>query len=63
MCYWAETNKAFFGFWKNGRQLGFGKFMTENRRKYGNWINESQINWFKSEEEAFEVLENYGLQS
>ena len=63
MCYWSETNKAFFGFWKNGRQLGFGKFMTENRRKYGNWINESQINWFKSEEEAFEVLENYGLQS
>ena len=61
--YWAETNKAYFGFWKNGRKLSFGKFITENKWKYGNWINESQINYFKSEEEAFEVLENYGLQS
>ena len=63
MCYWEKKNKAFVGFWKNGKQIGFGKFMTEHKRKYGNWINEYQVNWYKNEEEAFENLENKGLQS
>ena len=61
--YWEKSNKAFVGFWKNGKQLGLGKYMTRNEKKYGIWINNTQINWLKSEEEAFEVLENKGLKS
>ena len=63
ICYWEKKNKAFVGFWKNGKQLGFGKFMTRNKRKYGLWITDTQVNWFKSEEEAFENLEEQGLKS
>ena len=61
--YWAKTNKAYMGFWKNGKQFGFGKFMTRNNRKYGNWTTHTQVNWFKTEEEAFDFMENKGLNS
>ena len=37
--------------------------MTENKKQYGNWINESKVNWFKSEEKAFDFLEKIGLPS
>lgn len=63
ICYWNKVNKAYVGFWKNGKQLGFGKFMTRNKRKYGMWTNEAQVSWFKTEEEALEVLEYQGLKA
>ena len=37
--------------------------MTRNIKKYGIWINESQVNWFKNEEEAFDILDCQGLKS
>ena len=61
--YLNKVNKAFMGFWKNGKQLGFGKLMTRNKKKYGLWSEDSQVNWFKSEEEAFEYLEYEGYKN
>ena len=37
--------------------------MTRNKRKYGMWTNEAQVSWFKTEEEALEVLEYQGLKA
>ena len=37
--------------------------MTRNIKKYGNWINDSTVNWFKNEEEAFDILESQGLKA
>ena len=37
--------------------------MTRNKRKYGMWTNETQASWFKTEEEALEVLEYQGLKA
>ena len=51
--YWAKTNIVYVGFFKNGKQLDFGKFIIRNNRKYGNWITHTQVNWFKTKEEAF----------
>ena len=59
--YLNKLNKAFMGFWKKGKQLGFGKIMTRNKRKYGIWNEDSLVNWFKNEEEAFDYLESKGL--
>ena len=39
------------------------KLMTRNRRKYGIWTKDDQVNWFKNEEEAFDILEYKGLKS
>ena len=61
--YSSKSNKAFMGFWKKGKQLGFGKLMTRNKRKYGLWGEDSIVNWFKNEEEAFEFLEKTGLKN
>ena len=61
--YLNKLNKAFMGFWKKGKQFGFGKIMTRNKRKYGIWKEDSIVNWFKSEEEAFDYLESNGLKN
>lgn len=61
--YLNKLNKAFMGFWKKGKQLGFGKLMTRNKRKYGIWSEDTLVNWFKSEEEAFDYLESNGLKN
>ena len=61
--YLNKLNKAFMGFWKEGKQFGFGKIMTRNKRKYGIWTEDSLVNWFKSEEEAFDYLTSNGLKN
>ena len=51
------------GFWKKGKQYGFGKIMTRNKRKYGIWNEDTLVNWFKTEEEAFDYLDSKGLKN
>ena len=58
--YWNKINKAFVGFWKKGKQDGFGKFMTKNKKKFGKWKMD-KVDWFNSEDEAYEFLKEKGL--
>ena len=59
--YWNKINKAFVGFWKKGKQDGFGKFMTKNKKKFGKWKMD-KVDWFNSEDEAYEFLKEEGLE-
>ena len=34
---WHQNNKAFIGFWKNNLQDGLGKFIANNKVRYGVW--------------------------
>ena len=61
--YLNKINKAYMGFWQKGKQFGFGKIMTRNKKKYGIWLENSQVNWFKNEEESFKFLETNGLKA
>ena len=36
MFYW-PNDRYLVGFWKNGKQNGVGKYIKENKIKYGLW--------------------------
>ena len=62
--YWRKKDHGFTGFWKDGKQQGFGKYMTSERFKYGIWNfgnnKNIRIEWFKSREYAYKFLKrNY----
>lgn len=48
---WEEPKKIFMGFWKGGKQHGVGKFLDEEKTKYGLWKNGKRIKWLEEEEE------------
>ena len=51
------------GFWKNGKQFGFGKFMNSKKSYFGIWNGNNQVEWFKNEKQGFDYLENNGLEN
>ena len=51
--YWASSQKFFVGFWKDGKQEGSGKIVTENKVKYGLWKNGDKVESLNGEKELF----------
>ena len=49
------------GFWKDGNQLGFGKFMKNDKIIFGILKGNKKVHWFKNENEGMDYLENNGL--
>jgi hypothetical protein len=62
--YWKNEDKLFVGLWKNNKKIGFGKFFHGNKIKYGIWGENynKKVEWFKSDEEAFNYLANNNLE-
>ena len=58
--YWQHINKAYMGFWKEGKQNGFGKYMTSSKIKYGIWSDDGKIKWI-NEEEAMRQIEDLSM--
>ena len=56
-----RRKKAHLGFWKEGKQLGFGKLMKKKNISFGIWKGDNKVNWFKNEKEGLDYLENNGL--
>ncbi len=66
MSYWKNKDKLFIGFWKNNKINGFGKIFQENKVRFGLWTDEKdnkKIDWFNSDEEAYNYLENNNLEN
>lgn len=55
--YWSQpNNRAYIGFWKNGKQDGVGKYINLNNTRYGYWTNGERTKWFTTDEEAIQNL-------
>jgi len=55
--YWSSpNNRAYIGFWKNGKQDGVGKYINQNSTRFGYWVAGERTNWFGLEQEAIENL-------
>lgn len=54
--YWTNPAKAYIGFWKDGKQEGVGKYISQNKVKYGHWVQGERTKWYKSEEDALSEL-------
>ena len=64
--YWKNENKIYIGFWKNNKKVGFGKMFHENKKRFGLWGDENdnkKVQWFNSDEEAFDYIENNNLEN
>ena len=62
--FWKNENKLFIGFWKNNKMNGFGKYFHGNKVKFGIWgeeMGKPKVEWFNSDEEAFNYIENNNL--
>ena len=44
------------GFWEKGKQKGFGKFMSKNKKKFGCWFDDGKIDWLKNEFDAWKFI-------
>ena len=44
------------GFWKGGKQHGVGKFLDEDKTKFGLWKNGKRIKWIEEEEEISKFI-------
>ena len=44
---WKEDRKAQIGFWKEGKQFGFGKFMNKKKAYFGIWAMGSRLRRFE----------------
>ena len=53
---WEEPRKIFMGFWKGGKQHGVGKFLDEDKTKFGLWKNGKRIKWIEEEEEISKFI-------
>jgi hypothetical protein len=57
--YWQSKCKIFIGFWKNGKQCGYGKYISQMKTKYGFWKENGDVLWFKEEKvfkEKFQTI-------
>ena len=53
--YW-PNNRFFIGFWKAAKQNGPGKYIKDNKIKYGVWNDGKREKWFENEEEFINYL-------
>ena len=58
--YYSSDNKYFIGFWKNGKQDGFGKYIQNDKIRYSFWKNGKIDKKYENidENEFFKNLEN-----
>ena len=49
------------GFWKEGKQFGFGKYITTNKIKFGIWKDENVVDWI-DEIESNNILNDKKLE-
>ena len=50
------------GFWEKGKQKGFGKFMSKNKKKFGCWFDDGKIDWLKNEFDAWKFIRDNNLE-
>ena len=44
--YWINSNKAFIGFWRDGKQIGIGKCLFGEKIKFGFWNFNHKVFFF-----------------
>lgn len=54
--FWANPTRSYIGFWKDGKQDGVGKYVTQNKTKFGFWENGVRQKWYKTEKDAMNDL-------
>ena len=54
--FWIKERKGFIGYWKNNKQNGLGKFISNENYRYGCWEEGKRI--FRYEENDFFNLLN-----
>lgn len=59
--YWANSNRVYLGFWKEGKQEGVGKYINGNEIRFGLWSNGKRIKQYTGESEAVSELEQNQL--
>jgi hypothetical protein len=52
---WNEQ-RAYIGFWKEGRQHGTGKYINDGVVKYGQWLKGKRTKWYDTESEALDTI-------
>ena len=50
LLFWFKEKKAFVGFWKNNKQDGLGKFIYNEKIKYGTWKQGNRESKFEKNE-------------
>ena len=56
---WHRDNKAFIGFWKNNQKNGLGKFIVNNKVKYGIWKEDELVEKLQTKLDFNKRLNNY----
>lgn len=56
ICSFEDPHRLYIGFWKNGKQEGLGKFLSQNKYKYGFWQKGEKVKNFEGEGEALASL-------
>jgi hypothetical protein len=56
--YWTNPQRAYIGFWKNGKQDGVGKYINPKMSRFGIWREGERTKWYNNEKEAFNSLKN-----
>jgi hypothetical protein len=54
--YWKSSDKFFVGFWKDGKQEGPGKIITEKKTKYGKWKDGSKVSSYSTEKQTINTF-------
>lgn len=51
--YWEEpTIKVYIGYWRDGKQNGIGKYISNKYIRWGLWIDGVRSKWYKSREDC-----------
>jgi hypothetical protein len=53
---WEKPKKIFLGFWKDGMQHGLGRYLDENKSKYGVWNEGKRSKWIENVEKINEYV-------
>jgi hypothetical protein len=56
--YWQSSQKFFVGFWKDGKQEGPGKIVTDKKTKYGLWKDGNKVESYSTEKETIATFSN-----
>ena len=56
---WHRENKAFIGFWKNNQKNGIGKFIVNDKVKYGIWKEDELVEKLQTKMDFNRRLNNY----
>ena len=57
--YWYKEKKCFVGFWEENKQNGIGKFISDNKVRYGKWNDGKKIEKYENDGDFENKMNEY----